>query len=433
LHLLHHQHPSWSHNQLAQALSRSRSWVKKWLKRFREAAEENRPPYLWNQPKPRPKVVVHKAALNPLLVSRILAIRDQPPENLKRIPGPRTIAYYLKRDPLLKQAGLTPPGSTSLIWKILDLNKRIARPKARRPHPPLARPAPMSSWQWDFKDNLLVSIEPDGKKAHLVETLDVMDEGTDFLIAAEPRADYNAETALETTIAILKRFGVPQQVTFDRDPRWVGSHTGRDYPSAFVKFWHCLGVRVNLCPPHRPDLNCYVERYHRSYGQECLAVLRPQSLGEVKEVTAQYREHYNWERPNQSEICKDQPPRVAFGELPGLPALPMTVDPDRWLEVCQAQHYVRKVDWRGCIRVDKHHYYLNKQLAGKHVQVELDGKNRQLVVRQEQQELKRLKIKGLYGGELPFEKYAELIVREARSERRLAQMRARAKQVGASL
>jgi hypothetical protein len=258
------------------------------------------------------------------------------------------------------------------------------------------------------------------------------DEGSNFLIAAQPHADYNAETALEVVIEILKEFGVPRQVTFDRDPRWVGSHTGRDYPSAFVKFWHCLGVTVNLCPPHRPDLNAYVERYHRSYGQECLAVLRPQTLGEVKEVTAQYREHYNWERPHQSEVCHNQPPRVAFAELPGLPALPMTVDPDRWLEVCHGQHYVRKVDWRGVIKVDKHHYYLKKELAGKHVQVELDGKARQLVVKLDQQKLKRLTIKGLYGGELPFEQYAAIIVREARSERRLAQMRARARQVAAS-
>lgn len=220
---------------------------------------------------------------------------------------------------------------------------------------------------------------------------------------------------------------MPKQVTFDRDPRWVGSHTGRDFPSAFVRFWYSLGVKVKICPPHRPDLNCYVERYHRAYGSECLAVLHPQTLEEFEEVTPQYHYHYNWERPNQSSACQNQPPRVAFPTLPAFPALPLSVNPDKWLEVCHGQHYVRKVDWRGTIRVDKAHYYLKKELAGKHVQVELDGAARQLVVKLEQQEVKRLAIKGLYGGELAFGEYAAQIVREARSERRVAELRARAK------
>ncbi|NWJ46405.1 MAG: transposase [Chloroflexi bacterium] len=62
-----------------------------------------------------------------------------------------------------------------------------------------------------------------------------------------------------------------------------------------MKFWHCIGVKVNICPPHRPDLNAFVERYHRAYGEECLKVYQPQNLAEVNEVTKAFKEHYNWE------------------------------------------------------------------------------------------------------------------------------------------
>jgi hypothetical protein len=92
------QHPDWSTTQLAQAIGRSLSFVKKWRKRFRAAAADDvtllrsrsrarHTPF----PSPHPEVVV-----------RILAIREQPPENLQRVPGPRTILYYLHRDPHLQ-------------------------------------------------------------------------------------------------------------------------------------------------------------------------------------------------------------------------------------------------------------------------------------------------------------------------------------------
>jgi transposase len=52
--------------------------------------------------------------------------------------------------------------------------------------------------------------------------------------------------------------GLPDRITFDRDPRFVGSATARDFPAPFVRFWACLGVDVIVCPPHHPDKNAFV-------------------------------------------------------------------------------------------------------------------------------------------------------------------------------
>jgi hypothetical protein len=35
------------------------------------------------------------------VVAAILRIRDDPPEHLQRVPGPRALLYYLARDPEL--------------------------------------------------------------------------------------------------------------------------------------------------------------------------------------------------------------------------------------------------------------------------------------------------------------------------------------------
>lgn len=52
-----------------------------------------------------------------------------------------------------------------------------------------------------------------------------------------------------------------------------------------------------LCDPQHPQQNGFVERSHRSYQEECLAVQRPATLEQVRAVTAQFQQHYNYERP----------------------------------------------------------------------------------------------------------------------------------------
>jgi len=83
--------------------------------------------------------------------------------------------------------------------------------------------------------------------------------------------------ALEAVIHFLQQYGLPPKITFDRDPRFVGGAAGRDFPSPLVRFLLCLGIQPNVYPPHRPDKHAFVERYHRTYNQECVQVYHPQT------------------------------------------------------------------------------------------------------------------------------------------------------------
>ncbi len=56
--------------------------------------------------------------------------------------------------------------------------------------------------------------------------------------------------AVEVVAVFLCEHGLPQMLTFDNDPRFVGSPAGRDFPSALVRFLLCLGVQPNVIPPH---------------------------------------------------------------------------------------------------------------------------------------------------------------------------------------
>jgi Integrase core domain len=134
---------------------------------------------------------------------------------------------------------------------------------------------------------------------------------------------------------------------------------------------------------HHPQQNAFVERYHRTYQHECLALDRPTSLEQARQVTEAFTQHYNVERPNQALSCGNQPPHTAFPSLPNLPPLP--------------------------------------QLVVLH----LDATHRCLHVLQDEQPLKSVPLKGLLGQLLTFEQFLALMLQQARAKPRLRSLQER--------
>jgi hypothetical protein len=278
--------------------------------------------------------------------------------------------------------------------------------------------------QIDFKSVSSVPADPAGKQQHAVEVFNFVDAGTSLLLKAQVSADFHAQTVLEAVLNFLQTYGCPHQMTFDRDPRFTGGTTGGDFPSPLIRFLLCLGIQPNVCPPHRPDKNAFVERLNRTYNQECLQIFHPQTLEEVRAVTETFLVHYNTERPHQGLSCGNQPPRVAFPHLPTLPAPPSSVDPDAWLASIHEQHFVRKVRQNGTVRLAEGSYYVDLDRIGQYVDLCVDAPQHVFVIRHRQKVLKQVPIKGLYKAILPFEQFAALMCQQALSaQRRLQQAR----------
>jgi hypothetical protein len=135
-------HPQWTQPQYAQAVGMSVGWVKKWKKRLQEAEPEDEQ-VLHSRSRAR----THPPErISQVVVDRLLQMRDEPPEGLRRTPGPKALLYYLPRDAQLEGERL--PRSSRTVYRILQQAGRIA---VRQPHvhEPLERPAPMSHWQLD--------------------------------------------------------------------------------------------------------------------------------------------------------------------------------------------------------------------------------------------------------------------------------------------
>ena len=152
------------------------------------------------------------------------------------------------------------------------------------------------------KDVSSVPADPDGKRQHVVETLNIIDTGTSMQLDAHVRSDFTAETALEALARTLVKYGLPNQITLDRDPRWVGSPAGSDFPAALLRFGACLGIEIEVCAAHHPQQNGFVERYNRTYQEECLALDRPTTLEQARNVTETFVKHYNIERPLKADF-----------------------------------------------------------------------------------------------------------------------------------
>ena len=405
------EHPNWGAKRLARFTQRSLTWVKKWLRRLRHADPDDET-VLHSRSRARktsPKRVCQA------VVERILAIRDEPLENLRRTPGPKTILYYLHRDPELQQQKVYLPRSTGTIWQILRQHGRIFHPSPPEGEPEV-RPEPMSVWGIDFKEVSTVPPEPDGRRQHGVAAFKVIDHGPSILLSAQVRQDYTMVTAIEAMVHTLRVHGCPQAVRFDRDPRFIGSWSAGEFPSAFMRLLMCLDIALQICPPRRPDKNPFIERYHKNYKYECLLRECPETLSQAQAVTLVYQIHYNKERPNQAITCDNQPPRVAFPDLPTLPSVPEHVDPDHWLQKIDGQFYKRRIQSNGSVQVGKRYYYIRQKLKGQQVLLKVDALAQQFQVLLDGKAVKQVAIKGLYNGTLDFESYFHRMRREAESE-----------------
>src|SRR5437016_5667589 len=94
------QHPGWTNQQLANVVGRSLTWGKQWKKRVRQTPSAE--VHLFSQSRARHHP---PAKTSQPVVAAMLTIRDQPPEELQRTPGPLAIIYYRQRQATLATAG----------------------------------------------------------------------------------------------------------------------------------------------------------------------------------------------------------------------------------------------------------------------------------------------------------------------------------------
>ena len=96
-----------SYRELADETSASLAWGKRWVARLRTDLANDA--LLHRRASPSGSSQPSRSSE---VVEKILDMRDHPPANLRRVPGPKTILYFLAHDEQLARSHVPVPKST---------------------------------------------------------------------------------------------------------------------------------------------------------------------------------------------------------------------------------------------------------------------------------------------------------------------------------
>jgi len=139
-------------------------------------------------------------------------------------------------------------------------------------------------------------------------------------------------------------------------------------------------------------------------------------MADCHEALEAFPHYHNTERIHLGRACNGRTPDEAFPQLLILPFPPDEVQPNTWLHAQHGRVFRRRIRANGTIQVDKHVYYVDKQLTKRSVLVHLDATKRCLWVTVDGVALaKLLPLKDLHDEQMPLFDYLKVLQQEAMS------------------
>jgi putative transposase len=174
------------------------------------------------------------------------------------------------------------------VYCELALNLRI-KPKKRlagRNPMPLGQPEkPNIFWSMDFMSDSLSC----GRK---FRTLNVLDDFNRESLSIEIDFSLPAERVVRA---------LEQTAAWRGYPRFLRVDNGPEFISQILSDWADRnGVAINHIMPGKPAQNGYIERFNRTYREDILDQYLFRNLDEVRDVTSEWRQMYNGQRPHSS-------------------------------------------------------------------------------------------------------------------------------------
>lgn len=168
----------------------------------------------------------------------------------------------------------------------LNIRRRSRKRLPERVKQPLCVPTALNQcWSLDFMSDAL----SDGRKFRV---LNVIDDFNRESLAIEVDTSLPARRVERTLDAIVKERGLPANIRSDNGPEFI---------SAVVEQW-CERNKVSwqYIQPGRPMQNAYIERKNGSMRRELLDAYAFDTIKEVRALSAEWRQDYNYERPHKA-------------------------------------------------------------------------------------------------------------------------------------
>ena len=174
------------------------------------------------------------------------------------------------------------------VYKLLKLNHK-RKGKKRLPtrvKQPLATQTKVNSvWSMDFMSDSVVS----GRR---FRTFNVMDDCSREALAIEIDTSLSSKRVIRTLERIIENRGMPTILRCDNGP---------EFTSKDLEIW-CKDKEITLqfIQPGKPMQNGYIERFNRLYREAVLDAYLFFELNDVRKLTNEWIEEYNYKRPHES-------------------------------------------------------------------------------------------------------------------------------------
>jgi putative transposase len=168
----------------------------------------------------------------------------------------------------------------------LNLPRRAKRRLPVRVRQPLAVPAAANAiWSLDFMSDCL----HDGRR---FRTLNVLDEGVREALAIEVDSSLPGKRVVRVLERLVELRGAPRAIRMDYGPELLAE--------VFVAWCERRGIEMRYIQPGKPDQNAYIERFNRTYREDVLNAYVFVDLDQVRQISAEWIQIYNEERPHEA-------------------------------------------------------------------------------------------------------------------------------------
>ena len=147
-------------------------------------------------------------------------------------------------------------------------------------------------------------------------TLNVLDEGVREGLAIEIDTSLPAERVVRVLEQVVSWRGQPQAIRLDNGPELIADR--------FMTWCVERGIELRYIQPGKPDQNAFIERFNRTYRTEVLNAYVFESLDQVREISAEWLQSYNEERPH--DALAGLPPAIYRAHLEARSS-PLTLSP----------------------------------------------------------------------------------------------------------
>lgn len=174
------------------------------------------------------------------------------------------------------------------VYRMLSLTMRRKakrRLPSRQPQPLTVAIIPNQTWSVDFMSDALIC----GRR---FRTFNVIDDFNREALGIEIDLSLPTKRIVRTLDNIALIRGYPLRLRLDNGPELVSL--------ALADWAEEHGVTLDFIQPGKPTQNSYVERFNRTYREEVLDFHIFNDLDEVLEITGNWLDQYNKERPHQS-------------------------------------------------------------------------------------------------------------------------------------